>query len=69
MTRSIPLSDIDIEAFAKNYGLTKLTPDHLNRMRELAPIAVEVGGKLPRPRHKSDVPAPCFKATPTNNAK
>jgi hypothetical protein len=66
MSRSISQSVADIEAFAENYGLTKLTHDHLGRMRELAPIAAELGGKLPRPRHKSDVPAPCFKVTSTN---
>ena len=50
MTRSISQSVADIEAFAENFGLTKLTHDHLDRMRELAPIAAELGGKLPRPQ-------------------
>lgn len=69
MTRSIPPSDTDMKAFAENFSLTQLTQDHLKRMRELAPIAAELGGKLPRPQHKSDMPAPCFKPTPTIFAK
>ena len=66
VARSISQSAADIEAFAEKYGLTKLTHDHLARMQELAPVAAELGGKLPRPRRKSDLPAPRFNAMSIN---
>jgi hypothetical protein len=69
VTKMISWSTAYIEAFAKAYGLTNLTSDHLERMRELAPSAARLGGQLPRPKHKSDVPAPSFRAMPSNNAK
>lgn len=64
MTQSIPFSDAETEEFAKRYGLTKLTKDHLARMQELAPIASNLGRDLPRLDRKSDAPAPTFVVTP-----
>ncbi|MFY0613771.1 MAG: hypothetical protein JXQ99_19725 [Hyphomicrobiaceae bacterium] len=64
MTKSTLYSAAEIEAFAARYGLTKLTKDQLARMQELAPIAAELGGQLPRPSCKTDVPAPSFIAVP-----
>lgn len=60
MTQSTPFSDPEIEAFAKRYGLVKLTKNHLARMKELAPIASDLGRDLPRLNRKSDAPAPKF---------
>ena len=64
MTKPAPYSAAEIEAFAARYGLTKLTKDQLARMQELAPIAAELGGQLPRPGRKSDAPAPGFTVIP-----
>ena len=64
MTKPAPFPATEIEAFATRYGLTKLTKDHLARMRELAPIASRLGGDLPRPNNKSDAPAPAFIVIP-----
>ncbi|MFT5510357.1 MAG: hypothetical protein ACI89J_003451 [Hyphomicrobiaceae bacterium] len=64
MTKPQPHSTAEIEAFAERYGLTKLTKEHLARMQELAPIAAELGGQLPRPSRKSDAPAPSFPVLP-----
>ena len=64
MTKPAPYSAAEIEAFAARYGLTKLTKDQLARMQELAPIAAELGGQLPRPSRKSDAPAPSFTVIP-----
>ena len=47
----------EIEAFAKRYGLTRLTPKHLARMRELAPYVSDLGRSLPRVSSKHDAPA------------
>ncbi|MDH3581819.1 MAG: hypothetical protein OEM91_14485 [Hyphomicrobiales bacterium] len=60
MTQSTSFSDAETEAFAKRYGLVKLTKDHLARMKELAPIASDLGRDLPHLNHKSDAPAPTF---------
>jgi hypothetical protein len=60
MTQSKPFTDSETEAFAKRYGLVKLTKTHLARMKELAPIASDLGRDLPRLSRKSDAPAPTF---------
>lgn len=47
----------EIEAFAKRHGLTRLTPEHLARMRELASYVSDLGRTLPRVASKCDAPA------------
>jgi hypothetical protein len=47
----------EIEAFAKRYGLTRLKPEHLARMRELASYVSDLGRTLPRVTSKHDAPA------------
>lgn len=59
-----PFTTTEIEAFAARYGLTKLTKEHLVRLQELAPIAARLGNQLPRPKRKSDGPAPSFAVIP-----
>ena len=50
----------EIAAFARRYGLAKLSAAHLSRMRELAPYISDLGRELPRPPSKADPPAPTF---------
>ncbi|MEZ5818582.1 MAG: hypothetical protein R3D44_16000 [Hyphomicrobiaceae bacterium] len=50
----------EIAAFARRYGLERLTEAHIARMRELAPRVSDVGRDLPRPTAKSSPPAPTF---------
>ena len=47
----------EIEAFARRYGLTRLKPEHIARMRELAPYFSDLGRSLPRVASKHDAPA------------
>jgi hypothetical protein len=47
----------EIEAFARRYGLTRLKPEHIARMRELAPYVCDLGRSLPRVASKHDAPA------------
>ena len=47
----------EIEAFAKRYGLTRLKPEHIARMRELASYVSDLGRTLPRVTSKHDGPA------------
>jgi hypothetical protein len=47
----------EIEAFAKRYGLTRLKPEHIARMRELASYVSDLGRTLPRVTSKHDAPA------------
>ena len=47
----------EIEAFAARYGLTKLKPEHISRMRELATYVSDLGRTLPRVPTKHDAPA------------
>jgi hypothetical protein len=47
----------EIEAFAKRYGLVRLKPEHIARMRELASYVSDLGRTLPRVTSKHDAPA------------
>ena len=47
----------EIEAFAKRYGLTRLRPEHIVRMCELASYVSDLGRTLPRVASKHDAPA------------
>ena len=47
----------EIEAFAERYGLTRLKPEHVARMRELASYVSDLGRTLPRVASKHDAPA------------
>lgn len=47
----------EVEAFAKRYGLTRLRPEHIERMRELASYVADLGRTLPRVANKHDAPA------------
>jgi hypothetical protein len=47
----------EIDAFAKRYGLTRLKPEHIARMRELASYVSDLGRTLPRVTSKHDAPA------------
>lgn len=47
----------EIEAFAKRYGLTRLSAEHLARMRHLASYVSDLGRTLPRVASKTDAPA------------
>jgi len=50
-----PVYDADeIAAFAKRYGLTRLTSEHLARMRELSSYVSDLGRTLPRVQNKED---------------
>jgi hypothetical protein len=51
----------EIEAFARRFGLDKLSSEHLARMAELAVHVGDLGRTLPRPRQKEDSPAPTFR--------
>jgi aspartyl-tRNA(Asn)/glutamyl-tRNA(Gln) amidotransferase subunit A len=51
----------EIEAFARRYGLTNLTPDHLKRMTELADKVAATGRAVPRMPSKEDEPAHSFR--------
>jgi aspartyl-tRNA(Asn)/glutamyl-tRNA(Gln) amidotransferase subunit A len=51
----------EIEAFARRYGLTNLTPDHLRRMTELADKVAATARALPRMPSKEDEPAHSFR--------
>ena len=44
----------EITAFAKRYGLTRLTSQHLARMQELASYVSDLGRTLPRVQNKDD---------------
>ena len=55
----------EIQAFARRYGLAKLTAEHLARMTELAAYVGDLGRELPRPPRKDDGPAPIFHVPPT----
>ncbi len=57
MTEQPAYTREEIEAFAKRYGLTRLKPEHLARMRELAPYVSDLGRLLPRVASKNDAPA------------
>jgi hypothetical protein len=57
MTDQPTYSIEEIAAFAKRYGLTRLKPEHLARMRELAPYVSDLGRTLPRVASKHDGPA------------
>lgn len=50
----------EIEAFARRYGLEKLSPEHLARMVELAVYVGDLGRELPRPLRKEAPPAQAF---------
>jgi len=50
----------EMRAFARRYGLEKLTPEHVARMAELAVYVGELGRTLSRPPRKDDAPAPTF---------
>ncbi|MGE0766462.1 MAG: hypothetical protein AB7L90_08360 [Hyphomicrobiaceae bacterium] len=50
----------EIAAFARRYGLQRLSDEHLARMRELAAYVSDLGRELPRPQHKDDPPATAF---------
>lgn len=47
-------------AWAQNYGLDKLTPQHIERMAELAVYVADLSRSLPRVLRKDDAPAPVF---------
>jgi len=51
---------VEIEAFAHRYGLTKLAPEHIARMAELAVYVGDLGCMLPRPALKEHAPAATF---------
>lgn len=57
MTEQPAYTPEEIEAFAKRYGLARLTPEHIARMRDLASYVSDLGRTLPRVEHKSDGPA------------
>ena len=57
MTNPPDYSLEEIEAFAKRYGLVRLAPEHLARMRELAQYVSNLGRDLPRVANKHDAPA------------
>jgi hypothetical protein len=44
----------EISSFAQRYGLSRLTPEHLQRMRELATYVTDLGRTLPRVEAKPD---------------
>ncbi len=44
----------EMRAFAERYSLTRLTPEHLQRMRELATYVTDLGRTLPRVEAKAD---------------
>lgn len=56
MTKIAEPSLAEIEAFARRHGLTKLKPEHIARMRELAPKVAEVARTMPRVPEKEDAP-------------
>lgn len=51
----------EMSAWARRYGLEKLTPEHIERMAELAVYVADLGRTLPRVPRKEDQPAPIFK--------
>ena len=42
----------EIRSFAHRYGLEKLSPEHIERMAELAVYVADLSRTLPRPREK-----------------
>lgn len=57
MTKTAEPSLAEIEAFARRHGLVKLKPEHIARMRELAPHVAEQSRTLARAPKKADAPA------------
>jgi aspartyl-tRNA(Asn)/glutamyl-tRNA(Gln) amidotransferase subunit A len=58
----IPATSLsEIEAYARRYGLTNLTPEHLARLAELADKVAALGRSLPRMPSKEDEPAHSFR--------
>lgn len=51
----------EIAAYAARYGLTRLEPAHLERMREIADKVALASAAIPRMPRKSDEPAPVFR--------
>lgn len=60
MTTPMPPSRDEMTAFARRYGLDKLTPEHIARMAELAVHVGALGRTLRRPPAKENFPAPTF---------
>ncbi|RAI02000.1 hypothetical protein DLJ53_11490 [Acuticoccus sediminis] len=56
-----PWTPEEIAAFAARYGLTDLTPEMLDRMREIADKVAEASAAIPRMPRKDDEPAPVFR--------
>lgn len=51
----------DMDALATSHGLSRLTPDRLERMRELFLIVAQAGQRIPRMTCKFIEPAGIFR--------
>lgn len=51
-------SDAEIAAFARRHGLERLSPDDLERLRDLAPGIARLGRAVPRLDAKEVTPWP-----------
>jgi hypothetical protein len=56
MTSSVKPSADEIRCFAERHRLDKLSPEHLDRMAELAVYVADLGRTLPRPPDKAVTP-------------
>ena len=56
-----PWTPEEIASFAARYGLSDLSPEMLDRMREIADKVAAASAAIPRMPRKDDEPAPVFR--------